>query len=234
LYSKKSGLNEEEVASMLAKETWLNAESAKLKGFVDQIGDPDEDAEATALAVQSLEAESLPVVMSWMSDLSSNQSSISNSDYSMKKIAMHFNMPDNSSEDQILASIKELQNKYDSLVAANLQRNKDSAIRRVDAAIAAKQITADKRDLLIEKGTNDPSVLDLILENVRPAASASASIVHGNTNQSAEADADRQKWTFADWAKNDPGALEKMRETKPAEYEKLGKAYYGEQFSITE
>lgn len=47
IYSERTGLDEEEIRDMMAEETWLNAEEALEKGFVDEIMRPSE-AEAFA------------------------------------------------------------------------------------------------------------------------------------------------------------------------------------------
>lgn len=54
IYVKKTGLPEDEVKSMMAAETWLNADEALEKGFVDEVVEPVEAAAFADLDVSEL------------------------------------------------------------------------------------------------------------------------------------------------------------------------------------
>lgn len=56
IYVQRTGLEEDDVRSMMDEETWLDAEEALAKGFVDEIGSP---VEASALAESGIDDDRL-------------------------------------------------------------------------------------------------------------------------------------------------------------------------------
>jgi hypothetical protein len=147
--------------------------------------------------------------------------------HKMKSIALKLGLDEKATEDQVLLKagqmmerIAQLEAEKTSLAEANkkLQDEKHAAL--VDQAIAAKKITADKREAFLKMAAMDFENTKVVLAALT-AAKTPSEMIAGNNGGGTPAD---------DWKSLvDQGteAVEKLRGEDPESYRKLYKKHYG-------
>jgi ATP-dependent Clp protease protease subunit len=222
-YVAKTGLSREVVSEMMRKTTWMNADTLLEKGFVDSISKEKDSLPDDAQNVLKNMGLEVPEVLN-IAFQNQNQNKIN-----MSKIAQSLGLPDNSTEDQIVAAI---QNKgknenadtaMDALVALGKEKGfKEEIIRnlgKADYATTLKMVQdAPAAPKAEGEGTNTPPAAQ---DNVRLTDLVNELRNNSGTNN-------RSGWTYGDWLKNDYEGLNKMQKEDPAKFDQLSNVWYSE------
>lgn len=231
-YSERTGISPEELSTMLDAETWLTAQEALEKGFIDEI--TDEVLESTDTAnLKSRKPKA--VYMSYKKEAPKPQA-----------LTTILGLQDNADNDTIVKAISSLKNKCVSLETEN-RRIKSQIVEEQKAE--AKKLTAVAIDLgVINKNLEAIQLLAFEKDFKKTKTDLETAIneVQGSQVQSnnhriireivlggKRSKNDRQistsieekpksEWTLQDYRKNDPKALENDQEL----YKRLIKAEY--------
>lgn len=227
VYARKTKLPSEELARMMRLTTWMDAEEAKAKGFIDSIaGEDSEIPEGTQEAFAKLNYKGLPASLLNLSQTSKKQKE------SMDKIALKLGLPADATEEQILAKIAENENK-------SQITNTESGIRLL-VQMAVKKGFKQENVEKLAKADFDTTV-EMVLsapeketqtqqpDNVRLSDILDKLNQSGGSNT---ADAGRKSWTLLDWEKKDSDGLMNMIKTNPKLYQSLYKAETGVEVSL--
>jgi HK97 family phage prohead protease len=135
----------------------------------------------------------------------------------MKKIALKFGLPEDATEDQIVAKVDALLSENESIKTEKLNAEKESLI-----TLHASKVTEAQKPFLLKM-----EVLDLksFLENA-PVASTKNTTITEQLGDGVDTNNPRKNWTFSDYTKKDPEALLKLKKENNAEYQRLFKAEY--------
>jgi len=226
-YVERTGLSPNEISSMLDAETWMTAQEALEKGFIDEITDNVLQREPIA-NIKNKKPKA--VYMTYKKGT-----------VKMESLAQILNLSETADTDLILKAISTMKNKLVS-TEAELTRTKNQI--KTSQSIEAKQITA----LAIERGVipknlervqlmafdtdfkkTKEDLLSAINENVGLSVQMQnhkliREIVVGTKMTATEIKAEKPKseWTLQDYRKNAPKELENDRDL----YNKLVKQEY--------
>lgn len=142
-----------------------------------------------------------------------------NNSMPMKEIALKLGLPENATQEQIVAAIGGLQNENKTLKAEKEAAGVKSIELAVDQAVSAGKITADKKQHFIELGKKVgleslTETLKLMSGTVRPT-----DVIHQTAPAGGEG--------YKKLSEVPVSELAKLRSEQPAEYRKLYQAEYG-------
>lgn len=238
-YAANSTLSEEEIADKWKDDWWMTAEEAKQYGFINAIDgelEQELDPEETAAVQSSIEGLPEPV-MAAVQVTTLNKHNSTRMDKDQLKA---MGLPEDATPEQVNAKIAELNAQADKATKLEAQmKEKESTTAKekaevvVDAAIAAKKITASQRDGFVTMATANFDEAKAVLDSMKPVVSLSKEIPAGG-NQSSKSKGpeakDRTDWTYEDYQANDQQALVKMAEERDPVFMKLFKDHYGYEF----
>lgn len=226
-YHKKTGIDKEELKTMMRNTTWMSAAQAKEKKFVNSIG--SDSAEMPSDAAKLFDRFQVP------ENIKAIISNSIKSTPSMKKLAAKFGLPEDATEDQILAAINEAERKL-TLSAGNTEAG-------IKLLVATAESKGFKKETIEKLAKSDfAAAVELVSDFKSPEASPEtaekdkpetlriADVVNelkkltGNSTGLPE---ERKSWKLTDWEKNDPSGLQNMIKTTPDQYKVLFKAQYG-------
>lgn len=227
-YSERTGIDSEELATMLDAETWLTAQEALEKGFIDEI--TDEVLETASTITQKAKTPKM-VFMNYKKK----------EDNTSKSLTVILGIPTNSNPDNILKAISSLKNRNVSLEAEN---------KRIKTQIKTEQKEEAKKlvALAIEKGVINKNLeriqlmaFDTDFKKTKEDLLSAISEVNGSNVQMQNQKLIREvmlgsktaineiktakpksEWTLQDYRKNAPKELENNRGL----YDKLIKEEY--------
>lgn len=230
-YSERTGISPDELSTMLDAETWLTAQEALEKGFIDEI--TDEVLQSTA-PTNLKNRKPKAVYMSYKKEAPKTQA-----------LTTILGLKDNADNDTILKAISSLKNKCVELETENkriknqiLEEQKTEAQRLTKIAIdcgvinknlEAIQLLAFEKDFKktktdLENAISEVQGSQVQLKNhqiIREIVLGSKNGKNANTGVSID-DKPKSEWNLQDYRKNDPKALE----NDPELYQKLIKAEY--------
>ena len=210
---KKMAVDEAELlAKWEAGDWWLTAKEAKEKGFITGVIKKTEIDEKTTALIASCGCP-FAVVPTEIQSVITNKKS-------MRIIALILGLPEDATEEQITAKIKELQAKagITDTLQAEIAGIRDAQITSlVDAAQAANKFTADKKEHFIKLGKTAgvevlKTTLDVMQAEVKPNDLINKQNANGGTKKYSELSAEERV---------------QLREQDPASYKKLYKEEYG-------
>ncbi len=234
LYVKRTGLTAEEVGNMMDATTWMNATTAKEKGFITGICGQSADMPDDLPAVLN-KYTNVPAVLNQARQQPPADSPFSfypPASSSMKYAALiaRMGLPVNSTDEQVEGAIVKMHTEKVALeVALKDEQSKTAKAKAemlVDSAIASKKVGAGERDQLVADATMNYDLVKRTLDRVPATTSATSTITPEVTNEAsatptAGAGADRAQWTVKDFMEKDPTALQVMAEKEPTRYQKL-------------
>jgi ATP-dependent Clp endopeptidase proteolytic subunit ClpP len=229
-YSERTGIDVEELATMLDSETWLTAQEALEKGFIDEI--TDEVLETESTITQKAKTPKM-VFMNYKKK----------GENAPKSLTVILGIPSNSNPESILKAISSLKNRNVSLEAEN-KRIKTQI--KQEQKEEAKKITA----LAIEKGVINKNLeriqlmaFDTDFKKTKEDLLNAISEVNGSSVQmqnhklireivlgskttidEIKTSKPKSEWTLQDYRKNAPKELENDRTL----YNKLIKEEYNQ------
>jgi ATP-dependent Clp protease protease subunit len=229
---KRTGLSEKDIKTMLDNTTWMNAETAKKKGFVDSITGEDPETDIYA-SIKNYKYKNLPVAVMNMIP-SDNQNQDSPNKIIMKnRIIAALGLPVDATEDQIAAAVEKLSKDQVAALAKLTDVEKSTAQAKakilIDNAISQKKISEAEREQFTKDAVANYDVTERLLAKIAGVTKISAQAgAEGDSAEDAAAaqNGDRSKWTLKDWMEKDKEGMIKMRSEKWATYAKLYEAHY--------
>lgn len=202
----RRGKTKQEINAILDKDTWYTAQEAFDEGFVDEIIDTGVAKEAAGLSIDKLVA------------FAETNFLLTNTD-TMKNIAAKLGLPDTADEQAIVAA---LDLRDTSLASARTNLVESAITAGKKTGTVTEQNEAQMRRLAV---ADLDLFIDLVLKPAPAADSTRLSEVIARISEAAAGTQEKEKdW---DWyQKNDPVALQEMRRTDKARYNKLYAGYW--------
>lgn len=254
----KTGKTAKEVAKWLIGDNWFSAEQAKEAGLIDEIIDPlatldieiDDPEELGTEAVYSKFAASMKIIdkrpkgfvappkLERKKENHTKLKPVITMEQSSIEILGLSGVTPTSSETMIIQAVQAkftaLENKYQQEktakenleTAVNAQRdNKITAL--LDQAVTAKKITAQQKEVYENIGkTSGVEALEAVLAGLGARASITDTLIPGKQPTATVPEG----WNWDRYQKEDPQALEKIKENTPETFNALYKAKFGKDF----
>jgi ATP-dependent Clp endopeptidase proteolytic subunit ClpP len=241
IFANNTKLSTKEIDQMMAVETWLNSDQAVEYGMIDEVYTTKRKIQKKKLATASIDEiiEMACAVHGYNKNENENE---------MELIKNHFGLAVESTENEILDAVKNLENKVSEFQNANAELNEtinsltetkndllnqvenaaDSikdlenkiAELKVDQAIASGKLDATKRDELVEIAQNNTELFETMLNAFKKPVVKISNLIGTQIENG------REKWNIRDWEKNDPQGLKKMKNENVEQYNALFNAYY--------
>jgi ATP-dependent Clp protease protease subunit len=231
----KTNLTDEQVNSLLGKETVLTASEALQMGLFDEI-EETKGVKPELLISNNVEA---------LYEMANNF--ITKND-EMKNLN-DFLQLENATEEQIIAKVMEIKaeaakvdelnneltvkateiesltNELNEVKEANKALKLQTATDVVDNAIKAGKIKEDSRESWITQAVNDLEVTRSLLLSFAGETKAVRLTNALNTESKREEKESRKDWDFQKWSQEDPKGLEQLKADAPEEFEAMLNAY---------
>lgn len=242
IYAAKTGLSETVIYNMMAATTWMNAETAKAKGFVDEIeaenapiDDVDVPQNIADMVAKVNKGNGIYMTVntpSIVTEIIKNNNPQPPTEMNKVKITAALavagiQMAVDATDLQLEMAVENLAKENVTLKATLDAQKKEVATAKakmlIDQAIEQKKIGEVERELYMKSATADYDLTANMLGKIPAVVKASGNLgANGDPNE-----AEKSKWTFEDWQKKDNEGLLKMRADKPEQYKMLYKAHYG-------
>ena len=213
-YASKMSKTEDEIESLFAKgDYWMTANEAMQQGLLDAILDEKEDI--TAESIKLLEAVAAPIIP--------KINNLKKEEMDKKVLISRLKLSAEATDAEIEAALSALETKASKTEvleakATELQNARIEAL--LEEAIAAKKITADKKDNFAKLLKVDFDGTKAILDTMNGVAKASEGIDPGATASG------KENWSLEDYQEKDPEALAKLMVENPEAFKKLEAAYF--------
>jgi ATP-dependent protease ClpP protease subunit len=202
----RRGKTKKEISAILEKDTWYTAQEAFDEGFVDEIIDTGVAKEAAGLSIDKLVA------------FAKSNFLLTNTD-TMKNIAAKLGLPETADEQAIVAAL----DLKDTSMASARTKLVESAIT---AGKKSGTVTDQNESQMRRLAVADLDLfIDLVLKPTAATDNTRLSEVIARLSEVAAGQQEKEKdW---DWfQKNDPVALQDMKKTDKARYDKLYAGYW--------
>jgi ATP-dependent protease ClpP protease subunit len=217
---------------------WMTAKEAREAGFITAVREKVAiDKESAMMIAACMKEFRIPSF-----EFQVNQSNKDEMDFKQTVLAA-LGLAENASDSEVIKALiklsennreltevnatltkerNQLQTDFDLLKSANDQAEKNGLLT---AAEKDKRITAREKDAYLKLDIADVKAL---LEDRKAPVNPMTFIGTPDVNTPSGSD----KWVFADWTKNDPDGLGKMKANDPERYKALFKAQYGKESKI--
>lgn len=240
LYSKKTGIPEAEIRVLMDAETWMSAEIAKEKGFVDEILEYPEIAD-TDLEINQEEDiyeeienfgyKNLPASIKNSIPKNNQKTDFMKHKLILMLAAAGIMLSQDSSDAQVEAAYKALIDENAKL-KNDLDNEKKSIAKAkakilVDNHISLKRGTEGERDDLMKDAEANPEMFERMSAKMATPSNATNTLGKTETlNENGIAN-DRAAWTFDDWKEKDAKGLQNMKDANVKAFNELFKAKFG-------
>ena len=195
VYAKRTGLEAAELTNMMDATTWLNADEALAKGFIDEIF--NEVLARNTTTVQNLEANNPYTFYSQY--LNTDQMDI-------KAILNELGLPANTSEADMLTHVKSLKAKVTELETVKITD-------LVNNAISEGRITESQRKDFTEMAKANFDSTKRVINGLAKPKDLFASLKTGIENNAGETkEKDKSQWKLDDYRKHAPNELKENPE----------------------
>jgi ATP-dependent protease ClpP protease subunit len=241
-YLKKASNPEEFKSKWESGDYWLTAQEALAAGFITSIKEKITIDKESAMMIACYNSVPIVPIVPIVPNVPKieNQNSLNplnqkNMDF-LKMIVAATGLSDSASESEALKHVVQLSDKNRSLSDTNKllteERNKlkaDFEALQAQTAASEKNVlltAAEKEKRITAKERETFSKLDI--DDVKALLSDRKAPVNPMSFISTLAAPEgSEKWSFADWSKNDPEGLSSLKAGDPATYKQLFKAQYG-------
>lgn len=223
ILTNRTGKSTEDIAAMMKKETWLDAEGCKVHGFIDEIvntGIRTKKPSATA----SVE-EKFAVYNEIITKPKNN----------MKDINASLKLAENATEVEAVNAINSKEAELAALKIENAAFKAEKAAAEVakkealktkatalgEKAFADKKIAEEEKAPLIENASSSEAAYSLVENMLNKISTTKVAEKVLPENAMKVLDEKRASWSWTDWSKNDPKGLDKMQNESPALFELL-------------
>lgn len=244
-YAARTGIEEDEMLKMLAEETWLSAEEAKEKGFIDYIIGQEEEMPADSIMnLKRLNFKHIPKSLKLKTKKpvqaapKNEQQTQFSTEMDINKLRIVAGAGDGETEDQVVARIKAFKEKAENADKLQKELNdlkesavKDKAESLADTAIAGKRILASQKDMVVKMATADYDTAKAFVDSLKPAAKLTDDLkpkATGEGAESGEGEAEYKDWS--DVASQHNYAQIRAMKTEAPEKFKAIKACYKKHF----
>jgi len=231
-YCKKTKLSPDEVAAMMKATTWMNATSAKEKGFIDTIS--EEEDELTTDAVDVVMTNKYKHVPQMLNQLITNKP-----EQSMKKIAMKLGLPETATEDEVIAELERretasLQNTAEGILLLASIGEKNGFKKETITALAKSDFKATVS--LVMDATESISATPTTAQaTTAPETARMSELLDSLQNLAGKSGgAPIVSMKFSERLEKDKAALKAQLLAKPQEVQKLFEEEYGYLPSVSE
>lgn len=239
IFETRTSQNADEIAKMMDKETWLNAQEALELGFVDEVisypnkrGQAQEAAGANAMSMYKFYVN----LLGETEEQEKNQNFKKMED---KKILEDFKsalgLKADATEKETIDEIRSLRAKgmqndvllreIENLKAENEEFKKNiedakkaNASNLVEEALAKGKIRATQKEQYLKLALTD---FELAKDTINSLSG------HPRFSEKTNTTDERSGWTFSDYLKKDPEELQRLKNEEPSTYSALYKAQYG-------
>jgi len=254
LLHNRTGIPKQELLDMMSKDTWMTALEAKNKGFVHNIIPSKKKPKSkqpqdifkyvtnqyiNADLIKKQNEMSLEKICNLLDTSEDNavervKEMVKNNklltsekeDLATKLTESNDELTASKEElDQVKAEKETLETENKAYKDKEAETQKAEIEQVVDQAILDGRFDAKDKEAIIEKFKDDIEGLQKIIGSIpKPGASISKEI----DNKAGEEE--RKDWGFAEWSKNDPVGLQKIKETDKALYNELGHKSFGDKW----
>ncbi|SHJ75806.1 ATP-dependent protease ClpP, protease subunit [Hymenobacter daecheongensis DSM 21074] len=236
IYVKRTGLEADEVSEMMAATTWMNAETAKEKGFVTgTTGAEDALPTNMAQAFTSYNYKNVPAALNQVVMAHSLTIPTTSSTMNKNTIIASMGLSANATDAEVETAIAQMSaakiKAENDLKEEREKGKKEKAEMLVDAGIAAKKIPAGQRDAFVTNAVMNYDAVKAMLD-IMPGVAPITNQLQPDTDTTKATNAagnsaadDRSNWTITDYMEKDGAALAVMAEKQPEKYQALAKTY---------
>lgn len=225
IFKNRTKLSEQEISDMMEKETWLDSDSAKEMGMVDEII-------SSGKKIDLNKNDSLY-------NMALVYNKIIKPENKMKNILNTLKMDENSTEEQVVETIESLNDKVNNLLnevetlkAESLE--KQTKLDAIDAAKEAENAAkieemvnsfklegSEKEKAIALAKVDFDSVKNMLSKTI--VAEPAKPFKVENIKKDGE---DKSTWTMREWEKKDPKGLEKIANENPELFNEMYKTQY--------
>lgn len=222
-YAKVTGIDKDEILKMMDAETWMDAETAKTKGFIHSI--IGEDTLTAQVDFAKYNYKHAPQIENQSQGLTTK------TDMNKFKITAALNLSSEATEEEIVAALNKAVHEGDNakkeLATLKANQAKELATALVDGAIQAKKIAEGEKENYVVLATANYEATKKVLDGMKPVVQLSQINNQAGTGTSNQGvNADRSNWSWKDYTEKDEKALLAMRTENPEGYKALFKAHY--------
>jgi ATP-dependent Clp protease protease subunit len=229
----RSGKTNEDIETMMNKETWLNAKEAKDYGFIDNIISSgrkiklpkNSSAEELALICNKLIN---PKNMSKLNTLLKISNSAEESEQEIAVAKLNSDLEASKTENESLKA--EIAKRDDAEKLAKetaLADLTNKANTLVEKAIAEKKITEAEKKSYVDLAITNISLVENMFSKIGSVSNQTASKIFNAANHGSEKPKDdRSNWTIRDWETKDVKGLASMKNETPDVYNDLFTSFY--------
>lgn len=222
-YVRRTGLDEAEVAAMMAATTWMDPAEAVAKGFADEIvnGDPVEDLESWAALDWAALTRRVAAMAAGQGPQARPQSNHQHHK-DMRQIAALLGLPATATEAEIAAALQArekenetLRKQVEQMAAAEAARRKNEIKALIDGAVQEGRATESERQTLEQLGETGEAGLAVLRSSLQfrtPQAKVASAVIQASAGNPA---ADRSTWGHFEWLTKDPEGLKAMVAANP-------------------
>lgn len=233
IYGEKTGLDEQGIKDLLIGDNWFTAQEAMDAKLIDGIVAPIA-TDVTLIPAEELKAQTPTALYNHITAKMTGKKVNHKTENKMDKegLIRKFGLSgvtaqssDEAVEEAIKAKLDAEKTRADNAEAVNRNAEKKRITDVVAKAVEDKKIKAEERSVYEDIGEKTGIETLMTVLDGKKVTPSLMDVVRGGVN--AEANAGRETWSWADWQKNDPRALEAMAESDPeaftAIYEKAYK-----------
>lgn len=219
-YAAKMKKTPEQIAAMWSKgDYWMTAQEALNEGLIDAIEGDEAMSDDENKVLEAVGAPlHFPIQQKTFKHKNSNK-------MERLQIIAALGLAADATDEQISVALTEAKRKsglYDAEKTAAEDLRKQRAKMLVEAAVAAKKITADKSSAYEALAISDYDNVAKVLGDMPTIPQLSA---HLNVLAKGEPTDIRAGWSVDDWLEKDPAGLEKLEKEQPEVYAKLEASY---------
>jgi ATP-dependent protease ClpP protease subunit len=246
----KSKQTKEQITAWLSAETWMNAELAKSRGFIDEIEDRVDKTVPNGLEnlLKNFKHAPLNLLNALLETEPKNEGVQNNNQLqNMKDLLKKLGLPENATEADALAKLEEIQKvanqvndlKIKNLVALGAKKGlPENAVKSMFAGSGegAEAIINSLPDVAnaaaSADGNPDGKVVNL---TDKPDSSRLANALQNHvTNATKKVAEGRENWTIQDWEEKDLAGIQNLKKTDKAAYVAIFNRGVDETYHITE
>lgn len=231
ILSNRTSKSNEEIDTMMTKETWLSANEALNMGLVDEVV-------SSGKKIKMQKTESLYNMALVYNKL------INPKTQTMEKVTNFLKLKNEASEEEVVsaieqkdtmlaeknaeiekltARIEEFEKEAKEAKDAAIADMKNKATLLVENAIKDKKIDESKKDEMIDLAVSNFSLVENMVSKINNVKDA---VKVFNVSNVVKNDSDKAEWTIRDYEKKDPKGLEKIKNETPEIYKEMYNKHY--------
>ena len=228
-YAAKTGLDKEVISDMMKKTTWMNADEAKKKGFVDEISNEEGEMPADTQNVFNKYNYAIP---SLVNQAIQNTNLEQNKKQMDKEVLASLGLPENATSEQVQEAIKNLKENQKPTETPSPENSDDD--KKVTLLMSVAESKGMDKDAVKNAAEKDFDLAhDMVMaapNKQNPEGGKISDVVAELKKQNAGNGTPsnvRADWDLKKWEKEDQEGLKNMIENNFDEYAKLFNKAHG-------